>query len=160
MQPFARGDVNDPRIRRRYRDGTDRLRGLRIEDRYPGAPIVIGFPHAAIDRTRQKRARLARHAGDRTRSATPEWTDQAPFHVLDNRGSADFRAGQRGPRKDQEDGDEASIETNRQHVLSLRLKSTRRIIVEVASNTFRAFPETLHCSDFTTPCRAAAKTVF
>ena len=133
MQPFARGDVNDPRIRRRYRDGTDRLRGLRIEDRYPGAPIVIGFPHAAIDHSGQKRVRLARHAGDRTRAATPEWTHQAPRHVLDNRGGADFRAGQPRQSKGQEDGDEVPGETNRLHFLSPRVKSPRRIIVQVGT---------------------------
>src|SRR6202789_2446934 len=117
MQPFARGDVNDPRIRRRYRDSTDRLRGLRIEDRYPGAPIVIGFPHSAIDHSGQKRVRLARHAGDRTRAATPEWTHQAPLHVLDNRGSADFREGELRQSKGQEDGDKVSIKANRLHGL-------------------------------------------
>jgi hypothetical protein len=47
-----------------FESGADRLRRLRIEDRRPGAAIVIGFPYATVDGADVKDGRLACDAGE------------------------------------------------------------------------------------------------
>src|ERR1700757_755667 len=81
-EAFAACDINDIRVRRGDRDCTDRLRGLRIEDRQPSAAVVGGFPNAAIDGADIENVRLARDAGQSARAATAKWPDHAPAQLL------------------------------------------------------------------------------
>jgi hypothetical protein len=82
MQTFARTDVDDLGVRLRDRDGTDRLRGLGIEDRVPGAAIVIGLPHAAVDRSDQERIRPAGNAGYGPSAAAAKRAHHPPRKIL------------------------------------------------------------------------------
>src|SRR5580692_2785315 len=82
MQPFAARDVNNIVIRRSNGDGPDRLTGLLVEDRRPGAAIVVRFPHPAIYRADVEKIRLVRYAGDRPRPAASKRPDHAPMHLL------------------------------------------------------------------------------
>jgi hypothetical protein len=63
-EAFAACNINDVRVGRSDGDGADRLRRLRIEDRRPGAAIVIGFPYATVDGADVKDGRLACDAGE------------------------------------------------------------------------------------------------
>src|SRR6202035_972509 len=47
-QPFAARNINYIRIGRSDRDGSDGLGWLIIENRRPGAPRIVCFPHAAV----------------------------------------------------------------------------------------------------------------
>src|SRR5580704_15281674 len=82
MQPFTARDVNNVVIRRSDGDGADRLTGLLVEDRRPGAAIVVRLPHAAIHRADIEKIRLVRYAGDRPRPASPKRPNHAPAHFL------------------------------------------------------------------------------
>src|ERR1700688_3472629 len=82
LQAFATGDVNNVGIGSWDRDRSDRLRRLAVEDRVPGASVVIRSPNAAIGCADIKDARLARNTGYRARPAAAEWPDHAPMHFL------------------------------------------------------------------------------
>src|SRR6266481_8729247 len=74
-EAFAARDINDIGVRRGDRDCTDRLRGLRIEDRQPGAAVIGGFPNATIDGADIENVRLARDARQSVRAPTTKWSD-------------------------------------------------------------------------------------
>src|SRR5580693_971533 len=82
MQPFTARDVNNIVIRRGDGDSTDRLTGLLVEDRRPGAAIVVRLPHPAVHRADIEKIWLVRYAGDRPRPAAPKRPDHAPAHFL------------------------------------------------------------------------------
>ena len=48
MQSLAAAYINDVGVGGGHGDGADRLRRLGIEDRVPGAAVVVRFPDAAI----------------------------------------------------------------------------------------------------------------
>src|ERR1022692_4468422 len=61
LQTFAAPDINNVRIRRRNGDGANGAGRLIVEDRRPGAPVVIGLPYAAVHRANVEDIRLTRH---------------------------------------------------------------------------------------------------
>ena len=75
---FARAHVDDVRVRRGDRDGSDRGDGLRVEYRQPGAPRVRRLPHAAADGAEVERVRLTGHAAHPVDAPAPERPDQPP----------------------------------------------------------------------------------
>src|SRR5205085_11436663 len=82
LQAFAAADVDDFRVR--WRDGNrpDRAGRLIVEDRLPGAPIVVRAPDAAVVDADIKDVRLARHADRADRAPAAMWADAAPLHAL------------------------------------------------------------------------------
>src|SRR4051794_10841779 len=48
LQSFAAPDVDDVGVRRRDRDRADRSGRLLVEDRFPGEPVVVRLPDAAV----------------------------------------------------------------------------------------------------------------
>src|SRR5712671_7508713 len=82
MQAFAAGHVNDVWIRGSDGDGADRLRGLMIEDRSPGAAVVVGLPDSAVDLAHVENIRLARNAGGGAGAATTKWSYHPPMQIL------------------------------------------------------------------------------
>ena len=100
MQSFATADVDDVRIRGRDRDRADRAGRLLIEDRLPGAAVVVGLPHSAIHRADVEDIRLAGNAGDRARASAAKWADVAPMHLGEER-RIDLLGGRRA-RKEKE----------------------------------------------------------
>src|ERR1700721_3716532 len=79
-EAFAACNINDVRVRRSDGDGADRLRRLRIEDRRPGATVVIGFPYATVDSANVKDSRLTCDASECASAATSERADHTPAH--------------------------------------------------------------------------------
>ena len=65
-----------------HRDGADRLRRLVVEDRIPGAAVVVRLPDAAVDLPHVEDIGLAGHAGGGARPAAAERADHAPAHLL------------------------------------------------------------------------------
>src|SRR5579863_7093614 len=82
MQPLTARHVNNVVIRRSDGDGADRLTGLLVEDRRPGAAVVVRPPHPAIYRADIEKIRLARYASDRPRPSAPKRPNHAPAHFL------------------------------------------------------------------------------
>ena len=82
MQAFAAADIDDIGIGRSDGDGANGLRGLIVEDRIPGAAVVVGLPHAAVDLAHIENVGLAGHAGGSARAPAAERTDHAPAHFL------------------------------------------------------------------------------
>src|SRR5438067_4967218 len=85
VQPFTAGHVNSIWIRGCDGDSADRLRGLIIEDRTPGSPVVVGFPHSAVDLADIEHIRLTRYAGGCAGPAATERTNHPPAKVLVSR---------------------------------------------------------------------------
>src|SRR5579862_7582604 len=81
-EAFAARHINDIGIRRRDRNGADRLSRLRIKDWRPGAPVIGGFPHAAIDSADVEHIRLARYAGQSAGASATVWPDHPPTQFL------------------------------------------------------------------------------
>src|SRR2546423_56911 len=48
VQSFTAADVNHIRVRRRYRDGADGARRLRIKNRLPGAAEIVSLPDTTV----------------------------------------------------------------------------------------------------------------
>ena len=82
MQAFTAGDINNVGIRRRYGDGADRLRGLVVEDRSPGAAVVVRLPYSAVDLAYVENVWLAGNAGGGARAAAAKRADHAPTQFL------------------------------------------------------------------------------
>src|SRR5258708_24531807 len=82
MQSFPAGNINNVGVRRSYHDGADRLRRLVIEDGIPGAAIVIGLPHSAVDLAYIKNIRLRGNAGGGSRAAAAKRTNHPPVQFL------------------------------------------------------------------------------
>src|SRR5271165_5168962 len=80
-QSFTARDINDLGVGGRDGDRAYRLGGLPVEDRVPGAPVVVTLPDAAVDLPDIKDVRLAGNAGRRARSAAPKWPDHTPVQV-------------------------------------------------------------------------------
>ena len=84
LQTFAAPDVNNVRIRRRNRDRPNRSGRLIIEDRRPGAPIIVGLPHAAVHRANVENIRLTRHSRRRSRAPASKRPDRSPPHLAEH----------------------------------------------------------------------------
>ena len=82
MQAFAAGYINDIGIRGSYCDGANRLRRFVVEDRRPGAAIVVRLPDSAVDLAYIENIRLAGHAGGGSGAASAKWADHAPMQIL------------------------------------------------------------------------------
>src|ERR1700730_9312990 len=82
MQAFTAGDINDVGIRRSNGDGSDRLGGFVVEDRAPGAAVVVRLPHAAVDLANVENIRLIGNASGGTGAAPAKGTDHAPMEIL------------------------------------------------------------------------------
>src|ERR1700722_1480060 len=82
VEALAAAHINDVGVGRGYRDGADRLRRLVIEDRVPGAAVVVRFPNAAIDLADVEHIRLAGDARRGPGATAAKWADHAPVHVL------------------------------------------------------------------------------
>src|SRR6202041_2399887 len=82
LQAFAAGGVNNIWIGGSHGDGADGLRGLVFEDRRPSAPVIVGFPNAAVTLSDVKDAGLVRHASGGASSSSAERSDHAPAHFL------------------------------------------------------------------------------
>jgi hypothetical protein len=89
MQSLAAAHINNVWVGRRDRDGADRLRGLVVEDRVPGAAVVVRFPNAAVHladvehiglagHARQPRACARRETGRSSASAIPGKCSREP----------------------------------------------------------------------------------
>ncbi len=85
MQPFPAADVDDVGIGRCNDDCADGAGRLMIEDRIPGAPVVVGLPHPAVYRADVEDIRLARNAGEGARAAAAKRPDVAPVHFREHR---------------------------------------------------------------------------
>src|ERR1039458_9918581 len=82
VQAFAAGYINDVGVRRRYRDGANRLRGFVVEDRSPDAAVVVRLPTAAVDLRHVEAIRLAGNASGGAGAATAKRADHAPVQFL------------------------------------------------------------------------------
>ena len=82
VQSLAAAYINDVGVRRSDRDGSDRLGRLVIENRIPGAAVVVRFPDAAIHLGDIEHVGLAGHAGGRAGAPATEWTNHAPVQFL------------------------------------------------------------------------------
>ena len=82
MQAFAAGDINNVGIGGSDGDGADRLRGFVVEDRSPGAAVVVGFPDAAVDLAHIEDIGLAGNAGGGASAAAAKRADHAPMQIL------------------------------------------------------------------------------
>ncbi len=78
---FAAADVDDVRRARSDRDGPDRADIRGVEDRFPRAPRVEGFPHAAVHRAEIEVLRLPGHAGHGQCSTAAKGPDAAPVQT-------------------------------------------------------------------------------
>ena len=77
MQSLAAPDVDDVGIRRRHRQRPDGGRGLMVEDRRPGAPVVVGAEDAAVDGSDVEDPGPLRDAARSLGAASAEGTDGA-----------------------------------------------------------------------------------
>ena len=84
LQAFAGRDVNSIRVGRRDGDGSNRLRGLLVEDGRPGAAVVVRFPNPAVHLTHVKNIGLARDACGRARPPAAVRTNQPPAQPLEH----------------------------------------------------------------------------
>src|SRR5258706_1225738 len=82
MEAFAAGDINDIGIRGSDGDGADRLGGFVVEDRVPGAAVIVRLPHAAVDLANVANIRLAGDAGGGTGATPAKGADHAPMEIL------------------------------------------------------------------------------
>jgi hypothetical protein len=97
LQALAAGHVDDVRIGGRHRDGADGAGGLAIEDRRPGAAVVVGLPDAAVDLAHVEQVGLAGYAGRGARPPAAERADVAPVQILEKIGVDLLRAGRGTP---------------------------------------------------------------
>src|SRR3954453_19723504 len=82
VQTFAAGYINNVGIGRCDCDITDRLRRLRVEDRPPGAAVVVRLPHTAIHRSYIEDVRLRGNTHRSARAPGAEGPDHTPVQVL------------------------------------------------------------------------------
>src|SRR5215831_3511677 len=78
LQSLAAAYVNNVGIGRSQRDRADRAGRLIVEERLPGAAVVVRLPHAAIIHADVEDVRLCRNARRAHRSAAAEWSDITP----------------------------------------------------------------------------------
>src|SRR3954467_11923300 len=79
--PRTRPHVNDVRIARRHRDGTDGASGLFVEQRKPRGAVVGGPPYTTVIEADVEDVRLTRNARQRTRAASTHRSNRAPLHA-------------------------------------------------------------------------------
>ena len=96
LQAFAAGHINDVGVGGSHRDGADGTGGLAVEDRRPGAAVVVGFPDAAVDLAHVEQVGLAGHAGGGARAAATEGTDVPPTQIAEDIGGELLGAGRAG----------------------------------------------------------------
>ena len=82
VEPFAGAHVDDVRMRGRDREIADRSRGRGVEDRSPGAPEVVGLPHAPVVDPYIEDARLGRNPDPADRAAGAKRADQPVLQLL------------------------------------------------------------------------------
>src|ERR1700678_560163 len=82
VQPFAASNINNVGIGSGYRDGPNGLRRLVIENRIPGAAVIVRLPDSAVDLADVKNVRLGGHAGGSAGTASAKGADHAPVEIL------------------------------------------------------------------------------
>ena len=82
VQSFATGDVNNVGIRNSYRDGTNRLRRLVVENWCPSPTVVVRLPYTAVDLAHVEDVRLAGDASGGASAPSAKRTDHAPMEFL------------------------------------------------------------------------------
>ena len=82
MQSFAAPDVDDVGIGNRNRERADRAGRLIIENRLPGASVIVRLENAAIDLREIENVRLRRHARDRADPSAAVGPDVAPVEEV------------------------------------------------------------------------------
>ncbi len=82
MQAFTAGHINDVGIRLRYCYGANRLGRFVVEDRSPGAAVVVRLPDSSVDLSHIENIRLAGDAGGGSGAASAERADHAPMEIL------------------------------------------------------------------------------
>src|ERR1700722_4271194 len=82
MQSFAAAHKNNVWIGWRNGNRSDRLRRLVVENRIPGASVVVRFPDSAIDLTYKKNVGLACAARSGASAPAAKRSDHAPMQFL------------------------------------------------------------------------------
>src|ERR1017187_8684513 len=82
MQALAAGDINNVGVGWGDGDGADRLRRLVVEDRRPGATVVIRLPYSAVDLAHVENIGLAGNASCGAGAASAKRADHPPVQVL------------------------------------------------------------------------------
>ncbi|MGA9575035.1 MAG: hypothetical protein WBS20_13945 [Lysobacterales bacterium] len=108
---FAAAHVDRLWIGRCERQRTDRADILAVEDRLPGAPGIMGRPHAATDRTEIKIPVVTRDPRHGQHATTTERPDQPPIQVLKQRRVDRGMGGEGGAETKSKDG-ETRIKTH------------------------------------------------
>ena len=82
VKPLARSDIHDVGIGGRHCDVANGAGGFAIENRAPGAAIVVCLPNATVVHPHVKNIRLRWHTHGTYGAARPERADHAPTEVL------------------------------------------------------------------------------
>ncbi len=82
VEAFAGADVDHLGMRRRDRQIADRAGRRVVEDRPPGAAVVVGLPDAAVVDADEEDVRLRRDADAADRAAGPKRADQSILEAL------------------------------------------------------------------------------
>src|SRR5271163_1511849 len=82
MQSLATANVNNVRVGRGDGDRADRLRRLVVEDRIPGAAVVVRLPDSSVDLSNIENVRLAGDSAGSARAPAAQRADHAPVQVL------------------------------------------------------------------------------
>ncbi len=85
LQSFAAGDVEDVRAGGGDRERPDAAGGLPVEDRRPGAPVIVAAPHASVHRADIEEARPLRDPRRRLGPAAAMRSDVPPIEILEER---------------------------------------------------------------------------
>src|SRR5665213_2146736 len=81
MQAFTAGYVDNVAVGGSDGDGSNGLRGLFVENRIPGAAVIIAFPHPAVYLADVKDIRLLNHAGCGAGASAAKGTDETPVQI-------------------------------------------------------------------------------
>src|SRR6185503_9660377 len=112
LQPFAAADVEDVGIRGSDGDGPDGAGGLVVEDRRPGAAVVVRLPDPPIAHADLEDSWTVRDARRRFRAAPAMGADHPPAHLAQEAGIVGLGAeggpeGACGQAQEQEDSGSA-----------------------------------------------------
>src|SRR5277367_3685628 len=80
-QAFAASHVDDIAVGSSDGDRADRLRRLAIEDRLPGAPVIVALPNTAVALTNVEDVWLADNPSSGPRATTAKWSNHSPVQV-------------------------------------------------------------------------------